>query len=456
MAFLFFLTLSFLIPSVAIGLEQEVGIGASISGCNNNGICEQDRGENSTNCPFDCPPPTPPPGAVFIPDTTPPTIYNLFISKITLNSATIEWKTNEQALCQIFWGKTSKYKEGNISETTFTFLHKTELTDLSSGTTYHFKISCRDTNRNESETIDQMFTTLSPPDITPPANVSNFEAIPSDSQTTLKWQNPPDPDFKAVKIMRSEKFYPKDPWEGEMIYDGKGTSFVDTGLTNGVRYYYTAFAYDYAGNYSSGAIVSAIPFKIKPPPPPEEITTEKECLETGFYWYDDACHPEPKVVPPPPEVEKITLENFDFIQEGEKIPLKEEIKIKTETKKPITISIDYEKVPEVLKTIMVTLEKDDKFFSFLLRINKEKTAYLATLMAPEDSGVYPVTITILDYKNQTLKKIPGQLIVSEVKPPPAPIPWHEKYRLCIYILVGMIVGAGIGFLIWRRRKKKIV
>jgi len=250
-------------------------------------------------------------------------------------------------------------------------------------------------------------------DTTPPTNISDFEAIAGDSQIELKWQNPSEPDFKAVKIMRSEKFYPSDLSDGILVYDGKGTSFLDKGLKNGVRYYYTAFAYDEVGNYASGAVASAVPQGILPPeaippeipPPPEEI---------------------PPAVPPPPEVEKITLENFDFIQEGEKIPLEEGIKIKTETKKPLTISIDYEKVPEVLKTIMVTIEKDKKIFSFLLRIDKEKTAYLATIVPPEEARVYPLTFTILDYKNQILKKISGQLEVKKTEARPLPVPWYQR------------------------------
>ena len=264
-------------------------------------------------------------------------------------------------------------------------------------------------------------------DTTAPANISNFEAVPGDSQITLKWQNPPESDFKAVKIFRSSKFYPASPEEGILIYDGKGVSFVDTGLINGMRYYYTAFAYDKIGNYASGAIASAIPFKIKPPPPPppEEITTEEECMEASYYWYDDTCHLTPEVIPPL-EIEKLTLKDFDFWQEGKKLPLIEEEKIKVKTEKSLTISIDYEKVPEVLKTMLVTLEKDEKLFSFLLRVNPEKTAYLATLMPPEESGIYPLTLTTLDYKNQTLKKISGQLLIEKPEARPRAVPWYKK------------------------------
>jgi len=253
-------------------------------------------------------------------------------------------------------------------------------------------------------------------DTAAPANVSYFTALPGDSQISLSWQNPPEPDFKAVKIMRSTKFYPASPEEGILIYDGKWVSFVDTGLVNGMRYYYTAFAYDKIGNYASGAIVSAVPQGILPPEAiPPEIPPPPEVI--------------PPVIPPPPEIEKLNLKDFDFIQEDKKIPLIEEFKIKAKTEEPLTISIPYENVPEVFKTMLVTLEKDEKLFSFLLRVNPEKTAYLATLVPPE-AGIYPLTITILDYKNQTLKKINGQLITEklEVTAPITSVSWYQKIK----------------------------
>jgi hypothetical protein len=437
--------LAIVFPVFSLAVTDTTDVGLQVINFCGNGICEPSLEENNGNCPSDCPlPPIPGQRAV------PPIIYNLFISKITLNSATIEWNTDEPALCQLFWGRTQEYEKEAISEIGFSLKHSTELTNLLSETNYYFKIKCQDLRGRESETSDQRFTTLTPPDITPPANISNFEAISGNGQIELQWQNPPDLDFKTVRIVRSEKFYSQNPWEGKLIYDGKNTSFVDTGLTNGIKYYYTAFSYDFAGNFSSGAIVSAVP-RLKPLPPLEKIFTEKECLEAGYYWYDDACHLEPKTVPAPPEVEKLTLDDFDFIQEERKIPIIDG-KIEIKEKEPLMTSIDYEKVPEVLKTIMVTLEKEGKFFSFLLRINKEKTAYLATLVPPEDPGIYPVTITVLDYKNQTLKRITSQLIVKEIEAHPLPTPWYEKYQLYIYILGGMMIAIGAGFLILRKLK----
>lgn len=50
-------------------------------------------------------------------------------------------------------------------------------------------------------------------------------------------------DYEGTKIMRKTGSYPSGPTDGVQIYDGTGTSTMDAGLSNGVTYYYKAFAY---------------------------------------------------------------------------------------------------------------------------------------------------------------------------------------------------------------------
>ena len=96
-------------------------------------------------------------------------------------------------------------------------------------------------------------------DSTPPGNVTNFTATPSTGQNTLSWANPGDGDFAGVKIMFKTTGYPSSPSDGTQCYSGTGSSMVHSSLTNGVTYYYKAFAYDGMPNYASGAQASAIP-----------------------------------------------------------------------------------------------------------------------------------------------------------------------------------------------------
>lgn len=428
---------AFLIPNFQCFAypSERTGVNLEVTGtplvCNNNGVCEAGLGENSTNCPLDCP--AAPPGGgggIIIFDTTPPEIYNLLISKITFDSAEILWETNEQTFCQFFWGETQEYEKEVIVENIFYLKHGIALKNLLAGTKYHFKISCQDTNHNASETKDQEFITLTPPDTSPPANISNFRAIAFEGKIELKWNNPLDPDFKAVKIMRSTDFYPSDPWTGTPVYDGKEENFIDTGLIDGTRYYYTAFTHDLAGNYSSGAIISAVPNKPGITPPPEIITPASST---------------------PPEIEKLNLEDFDFFQEGAKV-VPADGKFNFKSGVPLTASLAYEKVPEVLKTIMITLKQEDKTFSFLLRVNGEKTRYEATILAP-DPGVYPLVMAILNYKNQALKIINGQLVIEGTGASQISILWYEKINFWLYMLVVLLIILLAAHLIRRKIKK---
>jgi hypothetical protein len=101
-------------------------------------------------------------------------------------------------------------------------------------------------------------------DATPPANVTSFTATAGDSQVALSWINPTS-DFSGVTILRKTGSYPTSVTDGTVIYDSNGTSYTNTGLTNGTVYYYTAYSRDVVVNYSSGAIATATPHDITPP-----------------------------------------------------------------------------------------------------------------------------------------------------------------------------------------------
>lgn len=220
--------------------------------------------------------------------------------------------------------------------------HSSSLTDLTQSALYNFKISCQDQRGNQGQTPNQWFSTLSPPDETPPPNVDDFTAQGKDKQVDLDWQNPVVDDFENILIVRSTDFYPQKPWHGEPIYTGRQPIVEDRDVENDITYYYTAFSYDQKGNYSSGAVAKAVPRKPGVPLPPVEPV-------------------EPPVEPPPPEVEKLEIGDFRFFQKGREVFPDEASQFSFEPESPITALIEYEKVPEVLKTLLVSLEKENKF-----------------------------------------------------------------------------------------------
>ncbi len=136
---------------------------------------------------------------------------------------------------------------------------------LTSDITYYYKAFAYDEIPNYSSGASALATPDSL-DATPPADVTSFTATPGDQEIGLTWTNPTDLDFAGVKILRKEVTAPTSITDGTLVYDGAGTGFTDsTGLTNGITYYYKAFAYDGVPNYSSGVATNETPLDIFPP-----------------------------------------------------------------------------------------------------------------------------------------------------------------------------------------------
>jgi hypothetical protein len=84
-----------------------------------------------------------------------------------------------------------------------------------------------------------------------PAQVSNFYATRDNAKVTLNWTNPGDTNFAGVLILRKTGSYPQRPSDGDRVYSGTGTSYADTGLTNGTQYCYRAYAYNSKKQYQT-------------------------------------------------------------------------------------------------------------------------------------------------------------------------------------------------------------
>lgn len=130
-------------------------------------------------------------------------------------------------------------------------------TGLTNWTQYSYRACAYDVSGNYSAGVSG---TNTPFDISPPANVTGLTAVPGTAQITFSWTNPADPDFAGVKIVRRTDTFPTSCIDllATAVYAGTGTSYVDSGLTNGVTYYYLVCSYDGVPNYSVGVQKSAI------------------------------------------------------------------------------------------------------------------------------------------------------------------------------------------------------
>ncbi|HEY4518655.1 MAG TPA: hypothetical protein VJG48_03495 [Candidatus Paceibacterota bacterium] len=347
-----------------------------------NGVCVPDGGGGGGGTPLKIQ------NIVSIPDKT---------------TSLITWETNLSAYSTISWGKTLFYELGSIVESAPDTSHEALITALDPDTTYYFKIEVVDAGNtnNTASVTNQSFHTLSEAN-SPPANPLNFEAHWQATLEAIKltWQNPADPDFSVVRIVRGDSFFPEDPSEGIIIYEGSLESALDYDVEPGKTYYYTIFARDTAGQYSSGAVAS------ETVPKEGEIPTEEEPPVNIF-----------EELPPSSIATSSEFMNLNFIfsQSNKAQLFKDGSKISLGGTENSTISIGYSSLPEVLKTIAVTLHhpKDrNKIFAFLLRVNDSKTDYAATIAPLLDPGEYPVDIYVLDHKHAKLARIQGAVTIA--------------------------------------------
>lgn len=248
-------------------------------------------------------------------------------------------------------------------------------------------------------------------DTVAPANVSDFRAESLDEKINLSWTNPKDSYFAGVRINRSTENYPLNPNKGEMIYNGFGISFLDVGLKNGIRYFYTAFAYDQAGNHSSGAIVSTIP-KVplipEVPIPLPEIPSEIPEQITPLI---PSVPPLVPLVPLPKE--KIEVSDFTFKVQADlgliEISLKESDRIRLVRGTQLFLSIPADRFVKKVKVITVTIESISS--SYLLKLNEKNNTFEAIITAPPTKGSHKLTIIVV-YENGTIDSISTEMLVD--------------------------------------------
>ena len=89
-------------------------------------------------------------------------------------------------------------------------------------------------------------------DGTAPGEVSNLNAAGGDSSVNLTWVNPADGDLFGVRIMRKTGSAPANWQDGELVFSGSGTAYVDATAVANTSYFYSLFTYDEVPNYSNG------------------------------------------------------------------------------------------------------------------------------------------------------------------------------------------------------------
>ena len=349
------------------------------------------------------------------------------------HSVLMQWGTSRYAQYELRWGRTVSYELGFVTNEIFRKEHSTVITNLEPATTYAYKLIGYDRDGRATVLSESNFITSTLPDTVAPANVSNLTVSVDGNRAYLSWDIPKDDDFSHVRIVRSPLFYPNDPHDGFIAYVGPSESFVDTyDFFENSRLYYTVFSYDQSGNISSGAVVTAQPvFADTALPPNQDASSTRIALR---------------------------VEDILVIQNNTIIPSFEEgFSIDADT--PFTIRIPYELLPEHLKTITVTLThpiEQARTFSFLLRVNKDKTAYEAVVSPLKTPGVFQTLFSIYDFDTKILTTVTTEMRVVSAEKDIVLMPFEAGRAgiLSVFLLVMLILLTGFTWFVFRKKEKE--
>ena len=94
-------------------------------------------------------------------------------------------------------------------------------------------------------------------DTTPTSAATGFQAVPSKNRILLAWTNPTASDFAGVQVRRANNAFPALVTDGTLVYEGTLNFYFDSGLSENQQYFYSIFAKDSMGNWSTKLTASA-------------------------------------------------------------------------------------------------------------------------------------------------------------------------------------------------------
>ena len=193
-------------------------------------------------------------------DTAPPVISGVSASP-SGTSATVTWTTDESATSRVDYGTSASALSSNASSAGTRTTHTVNLTGLSSGTQYYFRVTSADAAGNSAtspatSSSPAMFTTS---DITPPV-VSAVAATGSGTSAAVTWTTD-EPATSRVDYGTSSSALSLNATTA-----GLSTSHSVTlsGLTPNTRYYYRVTSADAAGNATTSPATTSSPASYTP------------------------------------------------------------------------------------------------------------------------------------------------------------------------------------------------
>lgn len=208
--------------------------------------------------------------AAVVTDAVPPGPVTALLATPDSGLVTLKWSNPPDAIGALVLRSTSGFATGawdRVQQTLVFNADGASCVDMPpvSGTLYFYTVYARDLAGNYSIVAATLSVPVAPSggdpnDTLKPPPVTALVQTVGDAQVALTWSNPAE--TAGVRILRSTTGFaslPTDTVDQTAVFDASGTSYTDTGLTNKTTYYYTLFARDPLGNFSSPATIAAVP-----------------------------------------------------------------------------------------------------------------------------------------------------------------------------------------------------
>ena len=322
------------------------------------------------------------------------TVLGRVVVSAGVATATIDVTTQRPSRIEVRIGETDSYELAQYVGEVYRAGHIIPISDLRPGTTYYYEIIGYSPRGIQTSLERGSFTTIDARAPSTPQNVRNFSTFVVGNDVSLDWQLPLGISPNArVRIVRNHFTFPQYLNDGVVVYEGRADQVLDRlALLQKDIVYYTAFVIDPQGLVSSGAIATAR----------RSISTDVDGQEsTGDPSGQETPITEEPVLPNPdmPNARDIQLWQAELVQ------VFADRTISLDSNVPFRVSIPAVAIKGPFKTITATMSDPtdpQKEFSFLLRLNSDKTAYTATIAPVQLPGVSRMTVSIYDFNTRVI------------------------------------------------------
>lgn len=390
----------------------------------------------------------PPSVSTTTPDSTGEgTIARVVLDKLQILSgiSTTSFKltTAMPARIELRWGWTASYEIGYVTSDTYAKEHSVLLTDLEPGTTYEYQLIGYTPYGKKTLIKSGQFSTSGDNLIIQPANVARFQAVADKGDVRLNWQLPTTDDIAYVRIVRSHLGFPSHLQDGAIAYQGLKTDVIDKSILDLYSpVYYTAFLVDKSGNVSSGAVAVVYSETAKTNESVVEgnINSEVKPIQIPIFSNEATS----SVVK-----ERVTAEmkmpesGQILIVQGNKVYSLQQSDTALFSDQPFHLSIDSQFISGNLKSIIVTLldpTNNRQQYSFLLRINKQKTAYEAVVAPLQVLGKSRITVEIYDYEAEVVATYHSPINFVKASGESGKVVFPDEMIKQSDVLIGFLLG----------------